>query len=153
VKLRERPVEELLGGSLGVLPLAPLAAVPQGHLPQVLDHLGERFEREAPGVADDLWAATALLMGMRYDEDAIIGLIQRVRQMRESVTYRIILEEGHVEEARRTVLDLGGDKFGPPTESTVSTAQNLEDLTVLHRMVRAVLGANTWQELLAAGQA
>ena len=105
---------------------------------------------------DDLWATTALLMGVRYDEDAITGLIQRVRRMRESVTYQIILEEGREEgeirEARRTVLDLGGEKFGPAAESTVSTIQSLEDLGVLHRMVRAVLRANSWQELLAAGQ-
>jgi hypothetical protein len=152
VKLWERPVDELLGGSLGVLPLAPLAAFPRGRLRQILDRLGERFEQEAPSLADDLWAATALLMGVRYHEDAIKGLIQRVQRMRESVTYHIILEEGRVEEARRTVLDLGADKFGPPAESTAATIQELEDLDVLHRMVRAVLRANSWQELLAAGQ-
>lgn len=152
VKLWERPVEELLSGSLGVLPLAPLAAFPRGRLRQVLDHLGERFDREAPSLSDDLWAATALLMGVRYHEEVIKGLIQRVQRMRESVTYNIILEEGRVEEARRTVLDLGADKFGPPVEATVATIQELEDLDALHRMVRAVLRVNSWQEMLAAGQ-
>lgn len=160
VRLWERPVEELLSGSLGVLPLAPLAAIPRGRLPQILDHLGERFEQEAPDTAGDLWAATALLMGVRYDRNAITGLIQRVRRMRESVTYQIILEEGREEgreegelrEARRTVLDLGTEKFGPPAESTVAVIRDLEDLAGLHRMVRAVLRANSWQELLAAGQ-
>lgn len=72
--------------------------------------------------------------------------------MRESVTYQIILEEGHIEEARRTVLDLGSDKFGPPAESTASMIQELEDIDRLHRMIRAVLRANSWQDLLAAGQ-
>ena len=32
-------------------------------------------------------------MGVRYDRDEITDLIQRVRRMRESVTYQIILEE------------------------------------------------------------
>ncbi|HZO27729.1 MAG TPA: hypothetical protein VFH48_17260 [Chloroflexota bacterium] len=152
VKLWERPVDELLSGSLGVLPLAPLAAIWRRRLPEVLDQLGERFEQAASSSADDLWAATALLMGLRYDRDAITSLIERVRRMRESVTYQTILEEGEVREARRTILDLGGEKFGPPAESTVALVEGLEDIDVLHRMIRSVLRANTWQELLAAGQ-
>ena len=42
----------------------------------------------------DLWAATALLIGVRYDGDEITDLIQRVRRMRESVTYQIISRRG-----------------------------------------------------------
>jgi hypothetical protein len=152
VRLWERPVAELLGGSLAVLPLAPLAAIPRGHLPQVLDYLGHRFEREAPSVAGDLWAATALLMGVRYDRNAITGLIQRVRGMRESVTYQIILEEGRVQEARRLLLDLGTEKIGSPDAATAAAIEAVDDLDVLHRMGRAVLRANSWQELLAAGR-
>lgn len=40
VNLWERPVDELLNGSLGVLPLAPLADVPRGGLQRILDRLG-----------------------------------------------------------------------------------------------------------------
>jgi predicted transposase YdaD len=156
VKLWERPVDELLGGSIGVLPLAPLADFEEAQLSQVLDHLGERFDREAPSQAGDLWAATALLMGVRYHEDAIRDLIQKVRRMRESVTYQIILEEGREEgeirEARRTLLRLGAARFGRPATSTAASIEAMEDLDTLHRMVEALLGANSWQELLAVGQ-
>jgi hypothetical protein len=68
VRLWERPVDELLNGSIGILPLAPLAAVEPGQLPSVIRHLDERFEREASAMAaNELWAATELLLGLRYD--------------------------------------------------------------------------------------
>jgi predicted transposase YdaD len=156
VRLWERPVEELLGGSVGILPLAPLAAIPRGRLPQVLDQLGDRFEQETRSTASDLWAATALLMGVRYDRTVITGLIEKVRRMRESVTYQIILEEGReegrVQEARVLVLDLGTEKLGAPDTSIAATIDRTDDLAALQRMARAVLRANSWQELLAAGQ-
>ena len=157
VKLWERPVDELLSGGLGVVPLAPLASIQRGRLPEVLDQLGERFEQDATSSADDLWAATALLMGLRYDREAITSLIQRVRRMRESVTYQIILEEGReegrVEEARNLLRQIGSQRLGPPDTGVTAALATIDDLTVLHRMASAVLHANTWQELLAAGQA
>jgi hypothetical protein len=54
--------------------LAPLAAVNPERLPEILDRLDERFEREAPSSADELWGATILLMGIRYDRDVMLGL-------------------------------------------------------------------------------
>jgi predicted transposase YdaD len=158
IRLWERPVEELLGAGLGVVPLAPLTTIDPGQLPSVLDRLDERFEREAPtpSAVDELWAATLLLMGVRYDRDAILGLSQRVRRMRESVTYQIILEEGEalgrLRQARRDLLDLGTEKFGAPDALTMSTLSSLDDAERLGRMVRAILRANSWQELLSAGQ-
>lgn len=68
IRLWRRPVEELLAGGLGVLPLAPLADLEPARLPEILDILDERFEAESPpSVADELWAATLLVMGVRYD--------------------------------------------------------------------------------------
>ena len=76
--------------------------------------------------------------------------------MRESVTYQIILEEGReegrVQEARALIRDLGTQKMGSPDAATVASIEAVDDLEMLHRMSRAVLHANTWQELLAAGQ-
>jgi hypothetical protein len=52
-------------------------------------------------------------------------------------------------EARRLVLELGFEKFGPPTSATVATVEALDDLDLLHRLSRTVLRAANWQELLA----
>ena len=74
--------------------------------------------------------------------------------MRESSTYQAILEEGRVEGeirgARRLVLELGTNKFGPPDATTVTTLERIGDLNILHRLAVGVLQAWTWEELLAA---
>jgi predicted transposase YdaD len=154
IRLWERPVDEILSSGLGVLPLAPLAALDADQLPSVLDRLDERFygESPTPTAVNELWAATLLLMGVRYDREVIIGLSQRVRRMRESVTYQIIIEEGQVRQARRSILDLGTDKFGPPDATTEQAISGLEDIDTLERLLRGVLHTSSWQELLAYGQ-
>jgi predicted transposase YdaD len=167
VRLWQRPVRELLQGGLGVLPLAPLAALRPEQLPAVLDHLDARFEREAssPSAVDELWAATLLLMGVRYDRDAILALGQRVQRMRESVTYQIILEEGEerglerglaqgeelgrAREARELLLELGTDKFGPPDVVTTRILGEIEDRATLELLIRGLFAASSWSELLA----
>jgi predicted transposase YdaD len=162
VRLWERPVEELLQGGLGILPLAPIAAVERDRLPEIIRRIGERFEHEAsPNDIGELWAATEILMGLRYDKDDARHLLRGVKGMRESSTYQAILEEGREEgreqgreqgrvtEGRQIVLELGTDKFGPPSATTVGTLEQIDDLAVLHRLARGILRTASWQELLA----
>lgn len=168
LRLWEHPAEELLTGSLGIAPLAPLAAVGPGQLPAILDRLDERFEQEipTPSLADELWAATLLLMGVRYDRDQIRGLGERVQRMRESVTYQMIIEEGiergleqgieqglergEVLGRRHALLELGTEKFGPPDASSTAAIDALSSLDELRRASRAMLTSTSWSELLAS---
>jgi predicted transposase YdaD len=154
IRLWERPVEELLNGGIGVLPLAPISDVVVEQLPEVIRRMGERFEQEAPpGLIGELWAATDVLLGLRYDQALAAHLLRGVRNMRESVTYQAILEEGRDEgqitHARRTLLELGTEKLGAPDVATAATIESLADLSVLDRLIRGVLRASDWDELLA----
>jgi hypothetical protein len=152
IRLWERPVEELLGGGLGVLPLAPLAAVEPARLPSVMRQLDDRFRREAgPVGAADLWAATQLLLGLRYDDEQIRALVPAMSWWRESSTYQAAVEEGRLVEARRLVRELGTEKFGAPDATAVRMLERIDDLDALERLLRRILIASTWQELLAAG--
>jgi predicted transposase YdaD len=159
VRLWERPVDELLAGSLGVLPLAPLADVQSEQLPAILDRLDERFEREAASssAVDDLWAATLLLMGMRYDKSLILGLGERLQRMRESVTYQMIVEEGieqgliqgELAATRRLILHLGAQRFGAPDEDVQRRLAAVADLAALERAGDNILTAGSWSDVLA----
>jgi predicted transposase YdaD len=120
--------------------------------------MGERFEQEAPpGLIGELWAATDVLLGLRYDQALAAHLLRGVRNMRESVTYQAILEEGREEgrdegqitHARRMLLELGTEKLGAPDVATAATIESLADLFVLDRLIRGVLRASDWDELLA----
>jgi predicted transposase YdaD len=159
VRLWERPVEELLTGGLGIVPLAPLAAVERGQLPDVLERLDQRFadETPSPSAVDDLWAATLLLMGVRYDRSVILGLGERVQRMRESVTYQIILEEGiekgraegELSATRRLIEHLGSQRFGPPDADVAQRLARVHDLAALERASEAILTAGSWDDVLA----
>lgn len=63
----------------------------------------QRFDREAPNQAKELWSAAYILMGLRYERAMLQSLLRGVMNMKESVRYQAILEEGEtkgkVEEA------------------------------------------------------
>jgi predicted transposase YdaD len=170
VRIWERPVEELLTGGLGTLPLAPLAKVEPAALPGVVRRMEERIEREAaPAEAGALWTATYVLMGLRYPRELTATLLRGVRAMKESVTYQAILEEGRevglelgreigreegreegrVQEARALLLRLGERRFGPPSAEVQAAVAAVATVERLEALSEQLLDAESWEELLA----
>jgi predicted transposase YdaD len=157
VRVWEKPVETVLAGGLGTLPLAPLADVTQATLPAVIRRMEERIRIEAtPAQAGVLWTAVLVLMGLRYSEAVITQLLQGVRGMKESVTYQAILkegreegrEEGRVEEARALLLRLGNKRFGPPSEPARATLEAISAVDRLELLSERLLDVESWEELL-----
>jgi predicted transposase YdaD len=131
-----------------------------------MQRLDERLEREAPP-ADirQLWAATLLLFGLRYDATVAQQLARGVRRMRESSVYQAILEEGResgilvgreegreegsAAEARRILLRLGTRKFGEPDAATAAALEHVSGRESLEELIDGILHATSWAELLA----
>src|SRR5262245_21174726 len=66
VRVWQTPVETFLGGSLGLLPLAPVSAVSQAELPGVIEQMKQRLSgRKARALAGELWASTFVLLGLK----------------------------------------------------------------------------------------
>jgi predicted transposase YdaD len=158
VRVWEIPPETLLGGGLGILPLAPLGAVTEAELPGVIRRMEERIRNEATAdEAGTLWTAADVLMGLRYPRDLVAQLMRGVHGMKDSVTYQAIVEEGEVKgraegrvEARRDdLLLLGRRRFGDPSASADTALRNITDADRLARMIAALLDASSWDELLA----
>src|SRR5207244_4281729 len=98
VRIWQKPVEDVLAGGVGTLPLAPLAAVKEPELPAIIRRMKERVSAEAPsGEEAVLWTATYVLMGLRYDEALADELLRGVLAMEESVTYQAIIRKGKAE--------------------------------------------------------
>jgi len=150
VRVWEKPVAEVLAGGLATLPLAPLSDVSQAALPGVIRRMEERVRREAsPEDAGRLWTATYVLMGLRYRDAMIARLLERVRDMRESVTYQAILREGRAEEARALLLRLGTKRFGPPSETARAAVEAITEIERLEGLNERLLDVESWEELLA----
>src|SRR4051794_9656603 len=82
--LRYRPLrvwevsaQAWLSGGLGPVPLAPLGKVRRSALPAVIAQMQRRIESEAtPSQAAELWSATSILMGLRYEKNLVDLLLQ-----------------------------------------------------------------------------
>ncbi len=150
VRAWQLPVETILSGGLGILPIAMLADVPKEGLPAVLSRMSQRLARDAdPEQEALLWTAAYVLTGLRLPLETITSLFQGVRLMRESSAYQLILAEGAVAEARKNLLCLGRKRFGSPPPAVVSTLEAIMDLDRLESLIERVLDVTTWDALLA----
>ena len=79
VRVWECPVDQILAGGLGTLPLAPLGKVTENELPSVIQSMRKRLDPgDDQNQAEMLWTATYLLMGLKYPEDLIEQLLPGV---------------------------------------------------------------------------
>lgn len=145
----EKSVEDVLAGGLGTLPLAPLANVTEAQLPGIISRMKARVDAETtPDQAGKLWTATNVLMGLRYDAGFTQQLLQGVMNMKESVTYQAIVQEGRIEEARRILLRLGGKRFGLPSEAIQVALNTTTSLEGLEALTDRISDVESWTELL-----
>jgi predicted transposase YdaD len=155
------PPERLLRGGIGTLPLAPISSVTEAQLPAVVDAVARRLEAEAaPHEVPDLWACTQILMGIRWPRQLIHQVLKGARQMKDSVIYQEILEEGiekgiekgRVTEARMLLLRRGARTLGIPEAVIHSRLDAINDVGTLEELTDRVIDGSfaTWAELLAS---
>ncbi len=162
VRLWEEDPESYLTGGVNLVPLAPLTNVSEGDLPEVIDRMAERINPEPRPRAEKLWAATYLLMGVRYRAEVATRLLEGVWKMRESSTYQAILKEGRKEgrkegsmegrkqEARRLLLRLGARRFGTPDAGVVTAIEAIDDVDRIESLADRVVDATAdgWDDIL-----
>ncbi|MDB5171499.1 MAG: hypothetical protein JWN51_272 [Phycisphaerales bacterium] len=158
IRVWEQPVEAILAGGVGTLPLAPIAATSSADLPAVAQRIIDRLSREtAPGEFADTWTATVILAGLRHSREVVAQLLKGVRTMKESVTYQMIIEEGieqgiekgRTAEAKAILLKLATRRFGPPPSDAVIKLDNVSDLRRVEDLIDRTDLVGGWQELLA----
>lgn len=167
IKVWELPAERILTGGVGVLPLAPIADVPESELPQVIGRMAGRFDRELPRPeAAEFWTATYVLVGLKYDRVLAALLLRGVHDiMKESSTYQAIIEEGmaegqekgrvqgrvegRVEGKREDLLLLGTRRFGAPDAELLAEINAIVDPARLDAMLVRILDASGWNDVLA----
>jgi len=155
IRLWQRPVDVFLEGGLGTLPLAPISAASPAALPEVIRRMDARLRQESgAGDAAKLWAATYILLGLRYPAEFGAKLLQGVSAMRESSTYQAILqegrEEGRLRVAREWLLKLGSNRFGEPDARGRETIEEAASIEQLDQWRERLLIVESWEELLQA---
>jgi predicted transposase YdaD len=145
--------QPLLTSGLSLLPLAPISAVTEADLPSIMERMGKRLAaRRARRQAATIWAASYVLLGLRYSSSLAEQLFRGVLTMKESTTYRAILEEGREEgavaEAKRVLRLLGDDALGAPDDRSASAIERLDDLATLESLLKRLRTVENWKELL-----
>jgi hypothetical protein len=151
LRVWQLPVDQLLEGGVGTLPLAPVSDVRESRVPEVIRRMKARLGRERRRrLADDLWAATYVLLGLRYSEAFADVLFQEVLGMEESVTYQAIVRKSRVGEARRLLFLIGEERLGSPSEAVRAAINDLEDVDRLEQLAMRLHHVDSWEELLAS---
>jgi predicted transposase YdaD len=121
--------------------------------------------------AATLWAATKVLMGLRYPKEQIeefergvSTMILGIRGIEESVYQDIFAKgevmgeargeakgrvEGRVDEARAAILRLGSKKFGEGDEGIRKKIEAIDDIDQLNFVLDRIFDTSTWDELLS----
>lgn len=96
VRVWQLPLESLLAGAIGSLPLALLTDAAAGHLREVVDRIDSRLrDEQVPDMVRVLLHTCGyILLGMRYDDSEIQPAFVGIEGMKESTTYQAILREG-----------------------------------------------------------
>ena len=75
VRVWQLPVQPLLDGGLGTLPLAPISDVSATDVPDVIRRMDQRLRRPRERArAAEVWAATHILLGLRYSAEVAAAL-------------------------------------------------------------------------------
>jgi predicted transposase YdaD len=149
LRVWQLPPEFLLAGGIGTLPLAPISDVPEAEVPGIIERMQKRLRRRAErAVARDIWAATFILLGLRYSPEISRALLRGVVGMKESTTYQAILEEGRLEGARKMLLLVGRERLGEPDATSAAAINAMTDVEQLHNLGRQAMHVSSWQELL-----
>jgi predicted transposase YdaD len=153
IRVWQLPVEKVLSGGFGLLPLAPISAVTPAEVPRVIERMKDRLrERKRSLDAKDLWTATFLLLGMRYDSVYAQHLLRGVITMEKSTTYQWILEQGReqgaLRELKKTLLLMGRQQFPSTPRAAKAAIEAITDLARLEELSVRLLTASSWEELL-----
>ena len=97
-------------------------------------------------------AAAFVLTGLRVPRESLADIYRGVRLMEDSSAFELILDkgrqQGQIQQAHRTLLRQGRNRFGSPDVATEAALKAITDLDRLDRLSEAMLTVNSWQDLL-----
>jgi predicted transposase YdaD len=165
VRLWETPVEVILNGPIGILPLAPLCKDSED-IKTIVATTDRRFRKELqPSEEAKYWLAVCTLMGLYYDSETVFQLLPKGKAMKESSTYQAILnegrqegrqegraegrQEGRTEEALRLLLRLGNNAIGQPAAGIRERLETVHNVEAIESMIERLHHVSSWEELIA----
>ena len=164
LRVWQERMDTFLRAGPGLVPLAVLTNEAAADTTTAFGRVGRRLrEPDIPGsLASVLAGLTAVLCGMRYDDDIVREAERMIEDLlQDSRTFQRWQREGEArgeargkaegeaEEARRLLTRLGTRRFGPPPATTEAAIAAEADRDRLERMADRLLDAAGWDDLLS----
>jgi predicted transposase YdaD len=161
IALWTQSLERLLSGPVSLVPLAPLTDEAAANLPQSVERAIQRVRRDLPRDRSDIMeTALFVLLGLRYDPDAIGRLLMGVPAVQESSVYRLFeqreaqgeargLVSGQATGLREMVVFAGRKRLGPPPAEFLAALERIADHDQLRALADKAFEATSWAEVLA----
>jgi predicted transposase YdaD len=156
IRVWELPPAAVMEAGVGVLPLAPITAVPEEELAPLLGAVKRQLDAEVPEQqVKEFLLAMRVLMGLKFDEHLTETLMQTIAEMTDSVEWQKIHQRGKAEgkaegmiEGEQTILILQGtEKFGPPASDALQRIRETRDADGLRRLAVRLITASAWGDL------
>src|SRR5262249_56948743 len=114
VELWTLPATQLLAtGEAGLMPWVPLAHIDGPPEPVLQQCRRVIDERARAGEHDNLLAVTQVLLGLRYNDPALLAIFGGTEAMIESPVLQRLLQEKMGERSHKLILGILEDRFGP----------------------------------------
>lgn len=157
IRAWELPTEPLLEGGLGTIPLAPISQITEKEIPRAIGRMKQRLDEAEEPVRKELWTATYVLMGLRYEAGLVSRALEGVLDMEESTTYQAILQkgkeegkqEGALKHTQELLVQIGTRSLGSPSDTVKGQIEAITDLKRLDALVLQAPMAKSWEELLS----
>ena len=155
IRIWRQPVESILHGGLGILPLAPVSNLGSMPLATVIHQMEERIDNEPPELSGLLWNSAAILMGLEHPAAMIKHLLRGVQHLKESSYYQSILAEGRVEgraegeilALKRSLIRRAERRLGTISAEDRAKIEALTEVDRVEALDDRVLDISTWTEL------
>ncbi len=156
IRIWEIPVDQILQGEIGILPLAPISLVSDENLPEVLARMEKRVNSELSAEdRSEFWTSTYLMMGLQFSQKRSLELLKGVAHMTNSTTYMAILEEGEargeaqgrLKEARNMIFLIGGKRLGKPGNKTINRLNAIMSIEEIESLAGRLEEVENWDEL------
>jgi len=153
LKVWQRPADEFLNASLGLLPLAVLGQPPRGQtreqaLPAQVDAIIDRAMKAKGDRGKHAVTASFILAGMHQEDSFLRAIFNRGLTMIESSAFKVIEDLAKERNLREVLLDMGREKYGEPTPEQAAKLAAIDNLPRLKRLAVRLIRVNSWDALL-----
>jgi predicted transposase YdaD len=168
IRIWELPPEIFLSSGIGVLALAPLGKIKEDQIPELIDKIRVRVDRELDAAERaNFWTGLGMLLGLKFSLTRAEKILEGIGDLKESIfTHSVVAqmlinkglekgreegrEEGRAQEARKFLLRILARRFASVAAELRSAVESIAEVESLERLIEIAIDESDVEVLLEA---